>query len=125
MAADPKLVYMIREDQWKQGKGPHPGPPPPGYREMYGEPEEPEHGGEHDGETSAAAALRKLESVAGAAAQVVTDIALDEKNAPAVRLNAAKYVLDLIKGSKGASGDPLLDMVRMFQETQGKKAREQ
>jgi hypothetical protein len=120
MAADPNLVYMIKEDVWKSGKGPHPGPPPPGYTATYGRSSEVAPGGPDDGETSAEAALKKLQSVAGAAAQVITDIALEANNPPAVRLNAAKYVLDTVKAVKGASGDPLLDMVRTFQDAQKK-----
>jgi hypothetical protein len=103
MAVDPNLVYALRLHAFETEGGKHPGPPPPGYRAP---------GGQHDGETSAETALRRLEETAAEAAEVVISIAKDDDNSPAVRLNAAKYILDLCQKTTGANGDPLLDMMK-------------
>jgi hypothetical protein len=73
-------------------------------------------GGPNDGESKADAALRNLRETAGEAAQVIIDIAQDETVSPNTRLSAAKYIMDLCRDVKSASGDPLIDALKTFGE---------
>lgn len=107
MAVDPYLAWLAREEAWKQGKAPHPGPNPLARTTSVG--------GPNDGESEADKALRKLEKVATTAADVVISIATTTTNAPAVRLNAAKYILDMARAAKGGpGGDALIDAMKLF-----------
>jgi hypothetical protein len=137
MAADPRIVYALRLQEWKKGRAEHPGPPPEGMflPKLTKRPpdlpasrvpprSEPELtsagvgsdsvGGPHDGEDAGQRAIRSLKETATQAADTIIAIAKDKAVAPATRLNAAKYIIDMCRETKGADGDNLMSALRLF-----------